>query len=289
VTTALNGIISDGRGNRSLTLAGGGGIFILSGNNSHSGGTRINSGTLRIGHASALGTGTFTLNFNEDMDHTSFSAADFDNAGTSSLTLGAITEISPGVFTVTATPTTAGTLQFQVNQGGVLKDLAGINLITAAGGNIHVIAAEFKATDIPPNAYEVWAAQYPTADLTDPYAEIDKGGLPIGIEWVVGGDPTNSGDDAGKTPTFSNSDPDYFVFSYRRRDAANTDVKTTITAQYGANIGTWTNAIHGVSGVTINDSTVPEAGFRTVMVSIPKTLSASGRLFARLRVVVANP
>ena len=33
----------------------------MSGNNSHGGETRLNSGTLRINHASALGTGTFTI------------------------------------------------------------------------------------------------------------------------------------------------------------------------------------------------------------------------------------
>jgi hypothetical protein len=42
-----------------------------------------------------------------------------------------------------------------------------------------------------------------------------------------------------------------------------------------------------VNGVTIADSAVPEAGFRTVLVSIPKSLAGpGGRLFARLSVVV---
>jgi methionine-rich copper-binding protein CopC len=160
---------------------------------------------------------------------------------------------------------------------------------TAAGGNIHVVAAELKASEIPPNAYEFWSAQYPTSDLTDPSADNDKGGLPAGIEWVVGGDPALGADDAGKAPVFSNSDPNNFVFTYRRRDAASTDARTTITAQYGTHPGDWSTATHGVNGVTINDSGVPEAGFRTVVVSIPKALAGSnGRLFARLKVVVAG-
>jgi hypothetical protein len=50
------------------------------------------------------------------------------------------------------------------------------------------------------------------------------------------------------------------------------------------------SATHAVNVVAIDDGIVPEAGFRTVAVSIPKTLAGSaGRLFARLKVVVATP
>ena len=161
---------------------------------------------------------------------------------------------------------------------------------TNAGGNIHVVAAEFKASEVTPDAYASWSAQYPSADLTDPSADPDRGGLPTGIEWIVGGDPANGADDAGRAPSFNNSNPDHFVFTYRRRDAAHADPDTTIAAQYGSGLGSWTTATHGVNGVTIDDSSVPEAGFRTVVVSIPKSIAGpTGRLFARLKAGIANP
>ncbi len=74
----------------------------------------------------------YTLTFSEDIDHTSVDATDFGNAGTSTINIGAITEISPGVFTVAVTPTAAGTLQFQVNAGAIILDVAGNAMDTDA-------------------------------------------------------------------------------------------------------------------------------------------------------------
>ncbi len=73
---------------------------------------------------------TYTVTFNEDMDASTVSAADFGNAGTATVTIGTVTETTPGVFTVQATPSSAGTLQLQVNANAVLKDVAGNNLDT---------------------------------------------------------------------------------------------------------------------------------------------------------------
>ncbi len=75
---------------------------------------------------------TYTVTFSEDMDETTVDAADFSNAGSSSVTIGTITETTPGVFTVEATPTDAGTLQLQVSATAVLSDVAGNTLNTAS-------------------------------------------------------------------------------------------------------------------------------------------------------------
>ena len=148
------------------------------------------------------------------------------------------------------------------------------------------LAAEFLAADIPAPAYQIWLSQYPGVSLTDPSADSDKGGLPTGIEWIVGGNPTTGSDDAGRAPGFNIGDPDSFIFTYKRRDAALADPNTSIAVQYAAdlNSGTWTTAIHGLNGVAIDATNVPEAGFHTVVVSIPKALAGpGGKLFARLR------
>ncbi|MCY3006210.1 MAG: Ig-like domain-containing protein [Planctomycetota bacterium] len=70
---------------------------------------------------------TYTVTFSEDIDASSVSASDFSNAGTASIVVGAITEPSPGVFTVIVTPTSAGTLRLRIPTGAIIKDIAGNN------------------------------------------------------------------------------------------------------------------------------------------------------------------
>jgi len=73
---------------------------------------------------------TFTVTFTKDMDSGTVTAADFGNAGTAPITIGAISETSPGIFTVQATPTGTGTLQLKINQSALLTDTAGMHLNT---------------------------------------------------------------------------------------------------------------------------------------------------------------
>ena len=75
---------------------------------------------------------TYTVSFSEDIDETTISSADFGNAGTSPVSFGAITETTPGVFTVAVTPTGAGSLQLQVPAGASIMDPAGNSLDTGS-------------------------------------------------------------------------------------------------------------------------------------------------------------
>ncbi len=70
-------------------------------------------------------TVTYTITFSEDVDAASVGAADFDNAGTAGISIGAITETSPGVFTVPVTATSGGTLILRVPATGVIADVLG--------------------------------------------------------------------------------------------------------------------------------------------------------------------
>ncbi len=78
---------------------------------------------------------TYTITFSEDIDSATVSAADFDNAGTATLTFGAITETTPGVFTVLVTPTSAGTLILRIPSGATITDVAGNPLATPVQDN----------------------------------------------------------------------------------------------------------------------------------------------------------
>ena len=75
---------------------------------------------------------TYTVTFSEDMDASTVDAADFGNAGSSTITVGLITETSPGVFSVGVTPTSVGTLQLKISAGAVLTDAAGNALDTTS-------------------------------------------------------------------------------------------------------------------------------------------------------------
>ncbi len=137
--------------------------------------------------------------------------------------------------------------------------------------------------------FELWAEDFAGLTDADPTLDLDRGSLPTGIEWVVGGDPTNGADDASVAPEFENStDPDYFIFTYRRSDQANTDPNTSIAVQYGSTLTGWTTAVAGPDIVITptDDFYGASPGIDKVEVKIKRSLAPGGRLFARLSVVV---
>lgn len=93
---------------------------------------------------------TYTLTFNEPMAEASISAADFENAGSSSILINSVIQFVPGVVTVNITPDTTGTLQFRVPQGAVLTDVAGNPLdTTAAITDDTIITVNPAMIDVP--------------------------------------------------------------------------------------------------------------------------------------------
>ena len=118
----------------------------------------------------------------------------------------------------------------------------------------------------------------------------DGDGLATGVEWVLGGDPTLASDSAGKAPVLDNtSDPNYFIYTYRRTDAANADPKTSITVEYGSDLGGWTPATPDGTNIIVTPSDNfhgNSPGVEKVEVKIKRTLATNGKLFTRLKVVI---
>ncbi|HEX8323555.1 MAG TPA: autotransporter-associated beta strand repeat-containing protein, partial [Tepidisphaeraceae bacterium] len=116
----FSGVFSDGGIGGSLTMNGTGALT-LTGANTHAGGTTLTAGTLNIGHASAVGTGTFAIN-GGTINNTSGSAitlannnaqtwgGNFTFTGTSDLNLGtgAVTMAAARTLTLTAGNLTVG-------------------------------------------------------------------------------------------------------------------------------------------------------------------------------------
>ncbi|MFZ9937627.1 MAG: DUF6288 domain-containing protein, partial [Luteolibacter sp.] len=127
---------------------------------------------------------------------------------------------------------------------------AGTGTYSFSGGNeagAHVIAAEFlAASSMVTSPYQSWAGGAFASTLTDPgpALDLDAGGLATALEWVLGGDPSDGGDDAGIAPTCDNTtDPEFFIFTYRRADPAAADANTAIKVEYGSDLAGWTEAV----------------------------------------------
>jgi autotransporter-associated beta strand protein len=198
------------------------------------------------------------------------------------------------------TPSPTDQLPVFTYASGVTRDLSGFthsfvlpsrwsgtpSLVDDGAGTIYLTGIEGSG-GVP---YHLWSGGPFQGTLGNNNASLDfdSGGLETGIEWVVGGDPTKASDDTALAPTFDNTiDPDYFIFTYRRSDAADADTNTTITAQYGVSPDSWANASHDGTNIIITESNDSYAtGIDKVEVKIKKTLAPDGKLFARLNVVV---
>jgi hypothetical protein len=237
---------------------------------------------------------TYTVTFSEDMDSTTVTADDFGNAGGAAITIGTVTEIAPGVFTVQATPTNEGILQLRINQSAVLNDLAGNSLDTTLpildDTPITVDGTAPTLTSITFDAWADVAFSNGTLNNKDATFDFDGGGLATGIEWVVGGDPTTGTDDAANAPTCDvTNDPAYLTFTYRRSDAAHTDANTDIQVQYCTDLGVWIDAVAGPDIVITEFDNFYETdpGIDKVEVKIKLTPEFGNKLFTRLKVVIA--
>ena len=95
---------------------------------------------------------TYMVVFSEDMDAATVDASDFENAGTAPISIGAIVEIIPGIFTVEVTPTGTGTLRLQIGAGASLTDGSGNAIVTDTSifddSYIAVEAAPVPAADV---------------------------------------------------------------------------------------------------------------------------------------------
>ncbi|OYV06248.1 MAG: hypothetical protein CFE26_07320, partial [Verrucomicrobiales bacterium VVV1] len=198
----------------------------------------VTGGPVNIG-----ATVTFTVTFNEDIDASTVSAADFSNAGTATASIGTITETTPGVFTVQATPSTSGTLRLQIPTTAVLTDVAGNPL-----DNDPALLDDTTITVRTP--YAAWAATYlPGADVSNPALNFDSDGLTNLQEYAFGTDPTVSSGGSitwsgavvtqRGTPVVIEESGIYYAVYGRRVDHATSGL--TYTQQFSPGLSVWGN------------------------------------------------
>lgn len=113
-------------------------------------------------------------------------------------------------------------------------------------------------------------------------ADSDNDGIPNGIEFVIGGDPSGPDSDSNHLLQPVEKNDTHLVFVYRRTDKS---IGDNPRVEYGSDLEGWTTARHEVDGVTIE--TVDDFygdDIARVTVSLPLDLADDARLFARLAV-----
>ena len=133
--TSYNGQITGAGG---VFVKAGSGTYTLAGSNSYSGGTMLNAGQLNINHASALGTGTFTLANNAKFNNTSGGA--ISNANNNAIVLGHTNTFS-GLSALDL-----GTGATAISTNGTRLIVSGSGALTL-GGNISGTANFWKDGD----------------------------------------------------------------------------------------------------------------------------------------------
>ncbi len=215
---------------------------------------------------------TYMVTFNEDMDAGTIEATDFGNAGTAAISIGTVTEGTPGVFSVPVTPTSAGTLRLKVNAAAVLKDVAGNVLVTTPA-----IEDNTTITVNASNPYTAWAGG---ASFDD---DANGDDLDNGMAWMLGAaSPSANGLAVLPAPGM---DPGFLTLQFKR---VNNQGPAKLYLDYGNNLTDWIPVeIPAASGTVGGDIVVQvTAGSPNddVTVKIPTThASPSGRILARLR------
>jgi hypothetical protein len=225
----------------------------------------VSGGPINIG-----ATVTYTVTFNEDIDDASVTDADFNNNGTAGITVGAITETSPGVFTVAVTANSAGSLKLRIPTGAVIEDVALNDL---------VVPVEDDTTITVRTPYAAWAG----GALFD--ADTNGDGVKNGLAFLLGASGPNA-NALSKLPTVTESGGG-LVMTFDMLNAASRGT-ATLSIEHSSDLGigdAWEAAAVPDVDNTVNDVVfdIEGSGPLDVQATIPVSKAAAGKLFGRLK------
>lgn len=259
-----------------------------------------NSADSNIAKLVKTGSGTMTLTAaNTYTDTTTVSAGTLALVGGSQASPIIVSSGASLGFTLGSSTTSTSSVDLTngtVKITGTVDNVSSYTLMTAAGGIIGTPALDSPIANYTleiqesgtklvlfhtssGSAYATWSGGA-AANL-----DSNNDGVRNGVAWALGA--ANPNVNAINLLPVSNttSDPAYLIFSYNRSDLANADPNTTIQVQYGNNLAGWTQAIHDGNNVVIQ---VTEGSpTDAIVVKLKRSsLSAAGKLFARLHVTV---
>jgi fibronectin-binding autotransporter adhesin len=212
---------------------------------------------------------TYTVTFDEDMDSGTVDASDFNNAGTAAVTIGSVTETTPGVFTVQATPTSAGSLTLRI-VGPILQDTSGNNLVVPVSDDTTITVQ---------TAYDAWSG----GALFD--ADANGDGVNNGLAFLLGASGPNV-NALALLPEVTESSGN-LVLTFDMLDAASRGT-ATLSLEHSSDLGIidlWEAALVPDADNTVNDVVFDISGTGTlgVQATIPSSKAAGGKLFGRLK------
>ncbi|GAA5115532.1 hypothetical protein GCM10023212_00390 [Luteolibacter yonseiensis] len=246
----INAVIANGSTGALPVTKTGAGTWTLNGAQTYSGATTVNEGTLSLGQAALSDTAAVVIASGAKLN---LNFTGIDRVG--SLTING--ELKPeGVYDAN---NTAG-------------------FITGTG-SIRVGAG--------PQGYTTWASNYPfTVGVNDgPNQDPDGDGISNLLEYVLGGVPVGTG--AANTSILPTQalNATALVLTFRRSDISESDV--TLKVQWSDNLVTWNDfatigAVDSLPAVDITENS-PNADLDTVVVTIPRSTTSGGKLFARVK------
>jgi autotransporter-associated beta strand protein len=146
--------------------------------------------------------------------------------------------------------------------------------VQANGDNLELVYTLGNAYDAYESANGISGAGADT--------DSDNDGIPNGIEFVIGGDPSGPDSDSNALLPTATVDATSLTFVFRRTDDS---AGFNPFVEYGSTLGGWTPAEAGVDGVTISEENDFYPGnIDRVTVVIPRSLATGEKLFARLRI-----
>ena len=145
-------------------------------------------------------------------------------------------------------------------------------------------AKQVEVTSASANGYGDWETANGIAGAGS-NTDSDGDGIPNGIEFVIGGDPSGPGSASNNLLEPVAVDATYLTYVFRRTDAS---AAYDPYVEYGSNLSGWTEATAGEPVLTpvlvSEDNNFYGDGIDRVTVRIPRALATGTRLFARLRV-----
>ena len=290
-------------------------MWTLTGDNTYTGTTAVTGGTLLVNGNQGLASGTVTVGTGATLGGTGTIGGAINAQAGSVVSPGTLI----GTLSTTAPVTLSGSLDVELNVtdsdrlavGGSLT-LSGATLDVTAldvpGQPAYVIASygilsgTFSSVTGIPAGYGIdynynGLNQIALVAGGDAYGDFetangisgagsgtdsDNDGIPNGIEFVIGGDPSGPGSDSSALLPTVSVDGTYLNFVFRRTDAS---VSYDPFVEYGSSLAGWTRANAGESGVIINEEgDFFGAGTDRITVRIPRVLAVDTKLFARLRI-----
>lgn len=226
---------------------------------------------------------TYTVTFNEDMDASTVTAADFGNAGTASVNIGTVSKSSAGEFTVPVTPTTSGTLKLQVSASATLTDVAGNQLDTTSA-----ISDDTTITVL--TEYQTWTGGTETTFSADTNGD----GIGDGLAWLLGA--TNGSNAQSNLPSGTPESGGGLTIQFSMLNSSSRG-DANISLQYSNDMGVtdaWANnqVLIPDSSSTVNGVIfviTANGNMNQVEATIPgSAASANGKLFSRLAAQETN-